>query len=47
MLLLDEYDLGFASERFKNKKGLLKSNFKNKYYYYQGTQATNNDQLLN
>ena len=35
MLLLDEYDLGFASERFKNKKGLLlkkKLNFfKTKY----------------
>tara|TARA_S200000501_G_C20353930_1_gene538822 strand:+ start:145 stop:498 length:354 start_codon:yes stop_codon:yes gene_type:complete len=35
MLLLDEYDLGFASERFKNKKGLIlkkKLNFfKTKY----------------
>ena len=50
MLLLDEYDLGFASERFKNKKGLLlkKLNFlKQNIYYYQGIQATNNDQLLN
>ena len=31
MLLLDEYDLGFASERFKNKKGLILKK-KNKFF---------------
>ena len=54
MLLLDEYDLGFASERFKNKKGLLlkkKLNFfKTKYLLlsrYSGDEQRSVVELIN